>query len=43
MSYQIIEKHQGNIQLKSEFGYGTEFAIEIPIALPVTDLSTIPV
>ncbi|WP_442948991.1 ATP-binding protein [Nostoc sp.] len=43
ISYQIIEKHQGNIQLKSELGYGTEFAIEIPIALPVTDLSTIPV
>ncbi|MEH2194120.1 MAG: ATP-binding protein [Nostoc sp.] len=35
ISYQIIEKHQGNIQLKSELGYGTEFAIEIPIALPV--------
>ncbi|MEH2461804.1 hybrid sensor histidine kinase/response regulator [Nostoc sp.] len=43
ISYQIIEKHQGNIQLKSELGYGTEFAIEIPIALPVTDLSTIPI
>ncbi|MEH1852752.1 MAG: ATP-binding protein [Nostoc sp.] len=35
ISHQIIEKHQGNIQLKSEFGYGTEFAIEIPIALAV--------
>jgi two-component system, NtrC family, sensor kinase len=35
ISYQIIEKHQGNIKLKSELGYGTEFAIEIPIALPI--------
>ncbi|ODG96289.1 hybrid sensor histidine kinase/response regulator [Nostoc sp. KVJ20] len=35
ISHQIIEKHQGNIQLKSEFAYGTEFAIEIPIALAV--------
>ncbi|MEH2023577.1 hybrid sensor histidine kinase/response regulator [Nostoc sp.] len=43
ISYQIIEKHQGNIQLKSELGYGTEFAIEIPIALPVNDLSKIPI
>ncbi|MHC5727955.1 MAG: sensor histidine kinase, partial [Nostoc sp.] len=43
ISYQIIEKHQGNIQLKSELSYGTEFAIEIPIALPVIDWSTIPI
>ncbi|MBL1197903.1 MAG: response regulator [Nostoc sp. GBBB01] len=35
ISYQIIEKHQGNIKLKSELGYGTEFTIEIPIALPI--------
>jgi len=35
ISYQIIEKHQGNIHLKSEVGYGTEFAIEIPIALSI--------
>lgn len=35
ISHQIIEKHQGNIQPKSEFAYGTEFAIEIPIALAV--------
>ncbi|MEH2062070.1 MAG: ATP-binding protein [Nostoc sp.] len=34
ISHQIIEKHHGNIQLKSELAYGTEFAIEIPIALP---------
>ncbi|MEH2204401.1 MAG: ATP-binding protein [Nostoc sp.] len=39
ISHQIIEKHQGNIQLKSEFGYGTEFAIEIPIALAVNNKS----
>ncbi|MHC5733671.1 ATP-binding protein [Nostoc sp.] len=39
ISHQIIEKHQGNIQLKSEFGYGTEFAIEIPIALAVNHKS----
>ncbi|MEH1814879.1 MAG: ATP-binding protein [Nostoc sp.] len=39
ISHQIIEKHQGNIQLKSEFGYGTEFAIEIPIALAVNQKS----
>ncbi|MEH2231985.1 MAG: ATP-binding protein [Nostoc sp.] len=39
ISHQIIQKHQGNIQLKSEFGYGTEFAIEIPIALAVNHKS----
>ncbi|MEH1945745.1 MAG: ATP-binding protein [Nostoc sp.] len=39
ISHQIIEKHQGNIQLKSEFGYGTEFAIEIPIALAINHKS----
>ncbi len=33
ISYQIIEKHQGTIQVKSEPGYGTEFVIEIPITL----------
>ncbi|MEH2210024.1 ATP-binding protein [Nostoc sp.] len=41
ISHQIIQKHQGNIQLKSEFGYGTEFAIEIPIALAVNHKSDI--
>ena len=41
ISHQIIEKHQGNIQLKSEFDYGTEFAIEIPIALAVNHKSDI--
>ncbi|MHC5756786.1 ATP-binding protein [Nostoc sp.] len=40
ISHQIIEKHQGNIRLKSELAYGTEFAIEIPIALPVNHKST---
>ena len=33
ISYQIIEKHQGKIEVKSEPGYGTEFIIEIPITL----------
>ncbi|MFN6527934.1 ATP-binding protein [Nostoc sp. ChiSLP03a] len=39
ISHQIIEKHQGNIQLKSELACGTEFTIEIPIALPVNHKS----
>ncbi|MDZ8139463.1 MAG: ATP-binding protein [Nostoc sp. DedQUE04] len=39
ISHQIIEKHQGNIQLKSELAHGTEFTIEIPIALPVNHKS----
>ncbi|MEH1822807.1 MAG: ATP-binding protein [Nostoc sp.] len=39
ISHQIIEKHQGNIQLKSELAYGTEFAIEIPIALAINHKS----
>ncbi|MEH2125500.1 ATP-binding protein [Nostoc sp.] len=39
ISHQIIEKHQGNIQLKSELTYGTEFTIEIPIALNVNNKS----
>jgi signal transduction histidine kinase len=33
ISYQIIQRHKGTIQVKSEPGYGTEFAIEIPTAL----------
>ncbi|MEH2350784.1 MAG: ATP-binding protein [Nostoc sp.] len=41
ISHQIIEKHHGNIQLKSELTYGTEFAIEIPIGLPITHKSNI--
>ncbi|MEH2087417.1 hybrid sensor histidine kinase/response regulator [Nostoc sp.] len=40
ISHQIIDKHQGNIRLKSELAYGTEFTIEIPIALPVNHKST---
>ncbi|MEH2151232.1 ATP-binding protein [Nostoc sp.] len=39
ISHQIIEKHQGNIQLKSKLAYGTEFAIEIPIALAINHKS----
>ncbi|MDZ8029752.1 ATP-binding protein [Nostoc sp. DedSLP04] len=39
ISHQIIEKHQGNIQLKSELAHGTEFTIEIPIALSVNHKS----
>ncbi|MEM6403380.1 MAG: ATP-binding protein [Cyanobacteria bacterium P01_D01_bin.116] len=31
--YQIIQAHQGNIEVKSEPGYGTEFTIEIPVFL----------
>ncbi|MCJ8280623.1 MAG: ATP-binding protein, partial [Rivularia sp. ALOHA_DT_140] len=31
--YQIIQAHQGNIEVKSEPGYGTEFTIEIPVLL----------
>ncbi|KST68299.1 histidine kinase [Mastigocoleus testarum BC008] len=33
ISYQIIKKHRGKIEVKSESGYGTEFIIEIPITL----------
>lgn len=33
ISYQIIEKHQGTIQVKSELGEGTEFIIEIPVKM----------
>ncbi|OUL37541.1 hybrid sensor histidine kinase/response regulator [Nostoc sp. T09] len=33
ISYQIIENHHGNIHLTSRTESGTEFAIEIPIAL----------
>ncbi|MFN6484344.1 MULTISPECIES: ATP-binding protein [unclassified Nostoc] len=39
ISHQIIEKHQGNIQLKSELAHGTEFTIEIPVALSVNHKS----
>ena len=31
--YQIIQAHQGKIEVKSEPGYGTEFTIEIPVLL----------
>ncbi|BAY27288.1 putative histidine kinase [Calothrix sp. NIES-2100] len=33
ISYQIIERHKGTIHAKSQTGVGTEFVIEIPIAL----------
>lgn len=32
ISYQIIEKHQGKIEVFSELGKGTEFIIKIPIS-----------
>jgi len=32
--YQIIEKHQGKIEVFSEVGQGTEFAIALPIKTP---------
>lgn len=32
ISYQIIEKHQGTIEVVSESGQGTEFVIKIPIS-----------
>ncbi|TAE61467.1 MAG: sensor histidine kinase [Nostocales cyanobacterium] len=31
MTYQIVEKHQGNIYVYSHPGHGTEFIIELPI------------
>jgi signal transduction histidine kinase len=31
ISYQIITQHQGNIEVKSAPGQGTEFAIALPI------------
>ncbi len=31
ISYKIIEKHQGRIEVVSEVGKGTEFIIEIPV------------
>ncbi|HLP88356.1 MAG TPA: ATP-binding protein [Nostocaceae cyanobacterium] len=33
IAYQIIEKHQGNIQVSSQPGQGTEFIIDIPVTL----------
>jgi signal transduction histidine kinase len=33
--YQIIEKHQGKIEVFSEVGQGTEFTIALPIRTPV--------
>jgi signal transduction histidine kinase len=34
--YQIIEKHQGKIDVISQFGQGTEFAIVLPIQQSIT-------
>lgn len=36
--YQIVEKHQGKIQVSSSIGQGTEFVITLPISL--SDLQT---
>ncbi|MBS1508225.1 MAG: GHKL domain-containing protein [Bacteroidetes bacterium] len=35
ISYSIIEKHAGNILVKSELGKGTEFTISLPIGSPL--------
>lgn len=34
ISYQVIAQHRGRIQVKSELGQGTEFAIILPVHLP---------
>lgn len=34
ISYQIIEKHQGRIEVNSEIGHGAEFAIYLPVKHP---------
>lgn len=33
ISYQIIERHRGIIQLNSQMDYGTEFVINLPVAV----------
>ncbi len=37
ISYGIIEKHQGDISVKSQVGGGTEFTMEIPLSLSKQD------
>jgi len=36
ISYQIIEKHEGRIDVHSDPGQGTEFAIALPIVARTT-------
>jgi signal transduction histidine kinase len=39
IAYNIIEKHQGNIQVNSHVGQGTTFVISLPVEGPVADTS----
>ena len=34
LSYSIVEKHGGNIEVKSEIGNGTEFIVSVPVITP---------
>jgi signal transduction histidine kinase len=40
LSYGIIQKHRGRIEMQSEEGVGTTFRIELPIRRPDADEST---
>ncbi|MFB8796814.1 MAG: ATP-binding protein [Microcoleus sp.] len=37
ISYQIIEKHQGKIEVTSELGEGAEFVIYLPVKAPIKE------
>ncbi len=43
MSYGIIERHGGGIEVKSEVGKGTTFTIRLPIAEPPAQKNELPV
>jgi signal transduction histidine kinase len=37
ISYQVVEKHGGKIEVISEFGQGAEFVVTLPVAQPLAE------
>jgi signal transduction histidine kinase len=37
ISYQVVEKHGGKIEVISELGQGAEFVVTLPVAQPLAE------